>query len=84
VSFLFFVGMGKWMDLKKEVEVGDYVRYKESGDIVYPFNEEDQTIPCRVIEIKKLGRKKCVIYDDGAFDYYESVEPVPTLLLELE
>jgi hypothetical protein len=25
-----------------------------------------------------------VVYDDGAFDYYESVEPVPTLLLELE
>ena len=72
------------MDLKKEVKVGDYVRYKESGEIVYSLCDEDKAIPSIVIEIKKLYRRKCVIYDDGAFDYYESVEPVPTLLLELE
>jgi hypothetical protein len=72
------------MGLKKEVEIGDYVRYKESGEIVYSLHNEDRAIPSIVIEIKQIYRKKCVVYDDGAFDYYESVEPVPTLLLELE
>lgn len=72
------------MDLKREVKVGDYVRYKMDGEIVYSLHDEDKAIPSKVIEIKELYRRKCVVYDDGAFDYFESVEPVPTLLLELE
>ena len=67
------------MGLKDEVSVGDYVIYKDSSNFVL---DEDGR-PLKVVEIKVWLRKKCVFYENGEFDYYNSVVRCPSLLLEL-
>lgn len=69
------------MDSRKEVKVGDYVMYVETGEIVC----SEEGTPLRVIKIKPYTLKSvlCVFYQDGGFDYLANVQTVPSLLMEL-
>ncbi len=76
--------MEKWMDLKKEIKIGDYVAYIDSGQVVCDENKE----PVKVIQIKNISYLGsipviCVFYSDGGFDYLSDLEVAPPLLLEL-
>lgn len=82
MSFLTYVGMGEWMDLKSEVKIGDVVCHKKSKYIVRHRDDEHRL--AKIVDIRKKQGILCVIYDDGEFDYYDSVEKCPPLLLELQ
>jgi hypothetical protein len=71
--------MGEWMDSKNEVRVGDYVMYKEGGSIVTGENGN----PLRVATINLSAYIPAVTYDNGEFDWLETIERAPALLLEL-
>jgi hypothetical protein len=62
------------MDLKRKVEVGDYVMYL-NGEIAIDLYGN----PMIVISIER----GCVFYPCGGFDYLGNVYPVPLLLKEL-
>lgn len=81
MNSLIYVGMGEWMDSKKEVKVGDYVEYVDGQGVV----RDDDGSPLRVIEIKKhkLLGKVCVYYTSGGFDLLDTVQKVSPLLTEL-
>jgi hypothetical protein len=80
VSFLIFVGMEKWMDSKKEIEIGDYVIYKDSREVVC---DTDTNYPVKVITITVKGRELIVVYENGGYDFIKHLEKASPLLLEL-
>jgi hypothetical protein len=71
------------MGLKNEIKIGDKVLYKDSGEFVYSLWDEELITLSVVKEIRHIGNRLCVVYDDGGFDYYEKVQTIPSLLLEL-
>ena len=73
--------MGRKMDSKKEVKVGDFVQYVDSGELVCDENGS----PLRVIAIKLYGVPftPCVFYSQGSFDYLSNVQVASSLVLEL-
>jgi len=66
------------MDSKNEVRVGDCVMYKK-GVIA----TGDDGTPLRVIAIDLTASIPSVLYDNGEFDWLETVERAPSLLVEL-
>jgi hypothetical protein len=72
------------MGLKNEIKIGDSVLYKDSGEFVYSLWDGEYTPTLSiVVGIRSIGSRLCVVYDDGGFDYYEQVQTIPSLLLEL-
>lgn len=69
------------MDLKKEVEVGDYVQYADGSGIVVSAKGN----PVRVVEIfkHKSFHYPCVSYDSDEWDFLIDIEKADPLLLEL-
>lgn len=68
------------MGLKEEINIGDYVMYKEGRNIVVDF---DTKCPLKVIDIKFYNEVVCIFYENGEFDHYDSVIKCPSLILEL-
>ena len=71
--------MGEWMDSKNEIKVGDYVAYISDRTIVV----DDDGNPLRVVKIDLSTWLPIVRYTNGEFDWLETVERAPSLLLEL-
>lgn len=69
------------MDLKKEVEVGDYVQYVDGSGVV----TGRKGIPLRIVEIFKHNEFHCVCvaYDTNEWDRLADIEKADPLLLEL-
>ena len=67
------------MDLKRKVKVGDFVQYVENGGVVC---DEDGK-PLKVIELKKIYSRQCVLYENGYFDWIYEVESIDPLISEL-
>ena len=67
------------MDSKKEIEIGDYVIYKDSGEVVC----DDVGDPTKVVKFKKKFARDAVMYEDGHFDFLNDIEKASPLLLEL-
>lgn len=68
------------MDSKKEIEIGDYVIYNDSGEVVC---DADTKCPIKVIAFTIQGRKPIAIYQNGEYDFIENLEKASPLLLEL-
>ena len=82
MNFLICVGMGKWMDSKNEIKIGDIVCYIRNKSIVRSLYDEQR--PVKVVDIVKKQGILCVVYDDGGFDYHNRVEKCLPLIQELE
>ena len=67
------------MGSKKEVEIGDYVIYKQSGEVVCDRHGN----PIKIVEFWEVHSYSAVRYEDGGFDYVERIEKASSLLLEL-
>lgn len=67
------------MDSKKEIEIGDYVIYNDSGEVVC----DDAGDPIKVIKFRKIFARDAVMYEDGNFDFLNDIEKASPLLLEL-
>jgi len=64
---------------KQRVKVGDIVQYNDGTGVVC----DEEGMPLRVIEIRQLDGGPAVIYNNGTFDWYNTVEKIDPLLLEL-
>ncbi len=60
-------------------KVGDYVIYKESGEVV--CNKAGN--PTKIVEFLKKYGCDAVWYEDGGWDYADRIEKAGSLLLEL-
>lgn len=67
------------MDLKRKIKVGDFVQYVENGGVVC---DEDGKL-LKVIELKKIHSRQCVLYENGSFDWLHDVESIDPLISEL-
>jgi hypothetical protein len=72
--------MGEWMDSKNAINIGDYVYYKDSGQIVC---DNDTKLPLKVIKLVFYFEKDSVLYENGEWDFIEGLERASPLLLEL-
>lgn len=80
MSFLIFVGMGEWMDSKKEFKIGDYVFYKDTGGIV---RDPQTKLPLKVIGFEKRFIKETARYENGEWDFAEELCKISSLVMEL-
>lgn len=68
------------MDLKDEIKVGDYVIYKDSGEVVC---DADTKCPLKIIDFTLRRGHVVALYENGEFDFLLDIQKASTLLLEL-
>jgi hypothetical protein len=78
VNSLIYAGMGGWMDLKKEINPGDYVMYDDGLVVVDDFGN-----PLKVVKINFSTFLPSVTYENGEYDWLHTVEKIPELIKEL-
>jgi hypothetical protein len=67
------------MASKRKIKPGDIVIYVDSGEIV--TDEVGKVL--RVVCIVERHNEKAVLYSNGEFDFYNTVEKCPPVLEEL-
>lgn len=68
------------MDSKNVINIGDYVFYKDSGEVVC---DNDTKLPLKVMKLVVFFEKDSVLYENGEWDFIEALEKASPLLLEL-
>ena len=66
------------MDLKKEINPGDYVMYDDGLVVV-----DDTGNPLKVVKIDFSTFLPSVRYENGQFDWLYTAEKIPELIKEL-
>lgn len=80
MNSLTYVGMGGWMDSRKGISPGDYVMYDDGLIVVDDFGNP---LKVSLIELGRYNRPAAVRYENGEYDWLETVEKIPSLIKEL-